>query len=273
MDAKFIRQSTNGGRALNAIWQSSLPALQKLILLYLGSQLDFNGTFTEYRWCYVSTIEKATSISNRTIFSILSDLEKNGYISREKQFEGKKQLATLYAINDKIFDEYAAILVAKNNEAPPTPHCDSRSTPTATAAVPPLREPQYPTARAADITPSPSLPPKKTPLFNISVKTETSQVAAKKGDKLKARKALSLVYSPSEKAEAINGKKRFYDQNAVSEASEVMLEKYGIDTVLGLRDLAIKDEQCGMAQFDFNTLDAMCRRINNNLKKANGAKT
>lgn len=114
---------TNGGRALNAIWQNAkLTTHERIVLLYLGSQLDFTGNFTVSRWVPVSRLCAATSISRASMFRVLGGLHVNGYILKENRFGEIGQLANSYSITDKIFAEYARVLEAappSQSETPP----------------------------------------------------------------------------------------------------------------------------------------------------------
>ena len=53
----------NGGRALNAIWsvpKEKLNTNDKIILLFLGSQMNFGNDFSEWRWESLNTIASKT---------------------------------------------------------------------------------------------------------------------------------------------------------------------------------------------------------------------
>lgn len=113
---KAIRSSTDGGRSLNAIWFSDLTSSEKLVLQFLGSQLDFRYSFQEPQWQPISRIQMATSLCRRQIFRIIKQLEKKGYLTRKARWLDGKQMASEYAINDKIFNEYTNILLKRAQE-------------------------------------------------------------------------------------------------------------------------------------------------------------
>jgi hypothetical protein len=106
---------TSGGRSLSCIWATpNLSANEKLVLQYLGSQVNFSiGDFTASRWTPIARIVAATSLSRRTVFTVIKKLETNGYLNREQRFENHCQLPSSYSLTSKVFREYAEILQTK----------------------------------------------------------------------------------------------------------------------------------------------------------------
>ncbi len=138
---------TNGGRALNAVWELRIPIEQKSILLYLGSQMDFRGDFTEYRWCPISLICHATCMSRSTVFRALSSLESEGYIVRKHRYRGAEQLASSYALAEKIFSEYAEKLSIPTCQADIPPHVTETPPPHVRLTYPPMSQRHPPHVR------------------------------------------------------------------------------------------------------------------------------
>jgi len=111
MDLKTAKVLATGGRALNAIWTSKILASnERLLLAYLGSQLDFRGTFGESRWVSLATFVANTHLSKSTVKRVLDRLEAAGYIVRQQHFKDGRQLANSYKLTDLIFEQYAAKL-------------------------------------------------------------------------------------------------------------------------------------------------------------------
>lgn len=111
MDLKTAKILAAGGRALNAIWASMiLTSDERLVLSYLGSQLNFRGTFGESRWVSIATFISTTHLSRSTVKRVLDRLEAAGYIVRQERFQNGRQLANSYRLTNLLFDQYAAIL-------------------------------------------------------------------------------------------------------------------------------------------------------------------
>jgi|WetSurMetagenome_2_1015567.scaffolds.fasta_scaffold22499_3 hypothetical protein len=113
-------EKTGGGRALDAIWDLSISSNHKIILLYLGSKIDFRGSFqNQYVYHSVSKIAKSTGISQRTVERVLNgcnnrDFKKMGLIEMgfvSKRITSKKEqirdnLPNEYALTSLLFDTY-----------------------------------------------------------------------------------------------------------------------------------------------------------------------
>lgn len=109
---KFL---TNGGRALNAVWSSQkLKSNQKMVLLYIGSQLDFRSNFLSQIKLTQKKIAKAIAKTPRSTLTILLDLEKNGYITATPS---KNSSGNYYALESKIFDEYGELACEETSHA------------------------------------------------------------------------------------------------------------------------------------------------------------
>lgn len=110
-DARKIYGLT-GGRLLDAIaLNPNLKRDEKFILATIAGQMDVNGDYNEDRWLYVSDIARRTSISTRHVFRVLAQLEENGYIERQKQWEdgNNRQLASRFILTAKTFREFEAL--------------------------------------------------------------------------------------------------------------------------------------------------------------------
>lgn len=113
---KAAQAVNNGGRALNAIWYSEdLDAEETSIMMYLGSQLNFNREFTESIPRTVGSISKRTKLSERTVRRRLNDLAERGYIVKTSNFNNAngRQCANNYALTDKIFQDHLTYLTEK----------------------------------------------------------------------------------------------------------------------------------------------------------------
>jgi len=111
-DQKTNFNVTNGGRALNAVWHTSLPAIQKIILLYLGSQLDFRGDFMEARKVTLSTLAERVGWKRTSLKAAIRSLEEAGYLEVYENFSQNVQMANSFKLTDKLFSDYAIKLQA-----------------------------------------------------------------------------------------------------------------------------------------------------------------
>ena len=118
MSLKVAKSLNNGGRALKAIWSSqALDAEETLIMMYLGSQLNFLGDFTESVPRFVSTISKSTKLAERTVQRRMKSLNDRGYIEIvSSKSEKGGNTANRYSLTDLIFEEYASYLTDKEQE-------------------------------------------------------------------------------------------------------------------------------------------------------------
>ena len=107
------RVSHNGGRALNAIWY--LPGLviqERMILIFLGSECNFEGTFTEFLPVSKATIVEFTGIGKTTIDKYMHSLIGKGYLSVTRVTDQLgASLPNEYALTKKVFIDYEEILV------------------------------------------------------------------------------------------------------------------------------------------------------------------
>lgn len=79
-------------RFLNIAWSAKVSPAQKLVLLSLSDQANDDGVC----WPSVATIQGRTSMSERTVFRCLSELEQLGFV-RRMQREGR---STYYLLLD-----------------------------------------------------------------------------------------------------------------------------------------------------------------------------
>lgn len=114
---------SNGGRALEAIFQSKLTSSEKLIMHALGSKMDFRGSFeNQYIFMSLTEIAHRTSLTTRTSLTILSKLNDNGYISKKipSKEDQLKNIPNQYCLTSKIFEEYLnTLLMRENSKRPP----------------------------------------------------------------------------------------------------------------------------------------------------------
>jgi DNA-binding MarR family transcriptional regulator len=97
-----------GGRSLTAIWQSALCANEKLVLLYIASEMNFTGlqAMMQPRWIPVGRITAATSLSRATVFTIIRRLEHAGYICRSQRYQANMQLPNSYCLTGALRADY-----------------------------------------------------------------------------------------------------------------------------------------------------------------------
>ena len=62
------------------IWQKNLDALEKLVLLYLLDRANQEGVC----WPSITTIAASTGLARRTVLKVLGELERKGYLARER---------------------------------------------------------------------------------------------------------------------------------------------------------------------------------------------
>lgn len=111
----------SGGRALNAIWANKeLCSTQKLILIYMGSQFDFNQDYIgQWKYFPIQKIAQATSFSPKTIITILKKLVLNGYLYKKitpKSLQIKENLSNYYALTPKVFEAYQKMVNESNQD-------------------------------------------------------------------------------------------------------------------------------------------------------------
>ncbi len=109
----------SGGRALNAVWSNNdLSSTEKIILIYFGSQLDFNQDFVgQWRYLPIQETAQATSLSKKTIITTLKNLVLDGFLYKEvtpKRIQIKENLSNYYALTSKIFEAYQKIVNERN---------------------------------------------------------------------------------------------------------------------------------------------------------------
>lgn len=108
---------TNGGRSLNAIWYLKIPPVHKLILQFFGSEMNFTGSFEEPMQVTRKTIAAFVGISVDTLDRGIKSLVELGYLSKVAyEDEYNCQLASEYALTEKLFDSYAQFLTAHESE-------------------------------------------------------------------------------------------------------------------------------------------------------------
>jgi len=115
----------NGGRALNAIWsvpKEKITSTEKIVLLFLGSQMNFESKFAEWRFESYGTIAERTCLTKRTIINTVGTLIEKGYVVKmnrkvKGKVEGKKKnLSNFVRFTMKLFNEYEEYLRQKPSE-------------------------------------------------------------------------------------------------------------------------------------------------------------
>lgn len=97
-----------GGRHLNAISENpNLNSMQKLLMLTIGSQLDFRDIANSERFITQAKLSKLMSCSRETVNRLVKTLVESKYLLATQRFKDNKQKANLYALSSKVFIEYA----------------------------------------------------------------------------------------------------------------------------------------------------------------------
>lgn len=116
LDMGALRQ---GGRCLRAIWYlKDISVYERIILIYLGSILDFTGDFSEGKAVSKETIAKTTGISKRTAIRSVNQLIKKGYLTQilRKIPSQKKHDTSLIFMTHEVFRPYLDFLKQKYAE-------------------------------------------------------------------------------------------------------------------------------------------------------------
>ena len=104
----------SGGRSLNAIWASCLNGTEKLILQFLGSQLDFRSDFLQTKKLTQKFIAKKCTKTSRTVMKTFLALEEKGYV---KINPSDDSTGNFYSLTTKIFDEYTELACEETSHA------------------------------------------------------------------------------------------------------------------------------------------------------------
>lgn len=117
----IVSSKTSGGRCLNAILYGcpDLSPPQTLILIVLGSKMDFRGTFQdEYQFCSLNKIADTTKLSQRAVVNNLADLVQLGYVNKKVATISEQQIghANHYCLTGKVFDSYLSAQIDKEEE-------------------------------------------------------------------------------------------------------------------------------------------------------------
>jgi len=102
---------TNGGRSLNAIWYLNIPPCQKLILQFLGSEMNFNESFSETIRISRKALAQFICVSIKTLNTAIQSLLESGYIKKINHIDVYECNETSeYGLTEKLFDDYAQFL-------------------------------------------------------------------------------------------------------------------------------------------------------------------
>jgi len=284
MDLKTAKVLAAGGRALNAVWASSILAPnERLLLAYLGSQLNFKGTFGESRWVSIATFVKNTNLSRSTVKRVLDQLEEAGYIVRQERFQNGRQLANSYRLTNLIFEQYAAILpksilawVSFGGEGPcedtltkPAPKETFATTREVEKQDVPLTNSPYeqpggdPPLNKEEVQPEPvdgstvdPLGVRSEPPYTPS-KSSLKKTPSFKGDKKgkgkdptlnEALNLSRLLFNPG-------GRGRWIDIRAIDAWTNDVLSRHGIETLRNLKADALAHRCLGQVAFDPQRLE------------------
>lgn len=113
MDMEIAKSLTNGGRALQAVWDMPFTPHQKLFLLYLGSQLDFTCDETRrHRYHRIEPVADKIGIAEGTLRQVVDTLVRQKYVEYNED-EGitlDRVMTNSYRLTEKIWSEYAEVL-------------------------------------------------------------------------------------------------------------------------------------------------------------------
>lgn len=213
---KITNAKTSGGRSLTAIHKSKLNQVEKHLMLFLGSELNYTQSFVnQYRFISLSTIAENLSVNKSTISRVLNGynqkgknilgLIERGYIEKQiatKQ-EQEKGWANHYCLTAKIFDEYMLSLIenykSKNNMPDdsskiPTIPCRTVQLPLSHCATTPCRTVRH------------KVPVFKDPSLTPSLNADQKPAAAEIENKVKKEKKSTWKPKSSLKAKTWEGK-------------------------------------------------------------------
>lgn len=105
------RCAYNGGRALNAVFYSDMNSPERLVMLFLGSEMNFNGDFAEF----IAVSRKKMMLrlgfkDHKTLDRHIGTLEERGYLTvvRKQDHRGVwDPEGNEYSITKKFFDDYS----------------------------------------------------------------------------------------------------------------------------------------------------------------------
>ncbi len=121
MDMMIAKSLSNGGRALDAVWENpNFTPHEKLYLLYIGSQLDFGCEFTETARCRrTEVVSMKIGIGEGTLRQVVDALLRRRYVQlNESSYRSVTVIMTdTYVLTDKIWTDYAEILEARRERA------------------------------------------------------------------------------------------------------------------------------------------------------------
>lgn len=107
------------GPSLNAVWDNkNLGANQKHLMNFLTRSLNMNDLITDFRQVLKNErIAQATGFSVDTVRRTIKSLVSDGYLEKIKCTNtAGKQLANVYLITTKLFDEYRELLIHLNKK-------------------------------------------------------------------------------------------------------------------------------------------------------------
>lgn len=114
MDMEIAKALTNGGRALDAVWD--LPGFtphEKLFLLYLGSQLDFGSEMVGlHPLRRIEVVADKIGIGEGTLYHVVDSLVRRRYIELNENStkSGNLIMTDSYVLTEKIWRDYADLL-------------------------------------------------------------------------------------------------------------------------------------------------------------------
>jgi hypothetical protein len=103
----FAANMANGGRSLNAVWESGcFDIYEKAFLNAIGRTVDFRGDFMDQVTMTVSRIAHLMSCSVRKTQSVGKKLEEEGYVKIQNNVDEKgNKLPNSYRLTWKFFSE------------------------------------------------------------------------------------------------------------------------------------------------------------------------
>ena len=211
-DPAIIRQ---GGRALNACFGTGLSPHATLILLRLSAKMNYTD-FSKPEWISIARIARETGHSRATVFRVLKELERAGFLARRRR-SGKhgQNLANDYVFKPGLYLAYQA----------------RREQPNVNAANTGVERSAPSSSSSPAVTPPSSLVTK--PPSNLSDTKEAHTIGA-------------LVFMPAEGS----GQRTFVDTFAVRGLMELALSRSGIEALRLFRDRVTEKEMLGEVKFN-----------------------
>lgn len=96
-----------GGKHLDAIaLNDRIRGPKKAVLHAIASLMHVKGDFSEETWIYLDTLIKRSGFARATVCRAVTDLIKDGYLTKRHQRKEGDRKPCLYRLTDKLFLEF-----------------------------------------------------------------------------------------------------------------------------------------------------------------------